>query len=160
LLLYSYGDSVTEGADYPKSVICHEKTLHNAIPQPAPACRKIDPTTIQAVDKAAHSPYIPFAFVLFRRFTVQRFAYLEKARERIPSVPVLINMISRRVKQLQLQVNGVSTHRPLVKPDDAKLSYVEIALKEIAEGKLAPELAAIEEVDAVVDSAATDIFSI
>ena len=61
-------------------------------------------------------------------------AYLEKARDRINNVPLLINMVSRRTKQLQ------SGQRPLVKPDSPKMQAVDIALKEIAEGKLIAEM--------------------
>ena len=61
-------------------------------------------------------------------------AYLEKARDRINNTPLLINMVSRRVKQL----NGGL--RPLVKPDSHKQTSIDIALKEIAEGKLIAEM--------------------
>jgi DNA-directed RNA polymerase subunit omega len=60
--------------------------------------------------------------------------YLEKAKERINNVPLLINMVSRRVKQLN------AGQRPLVKPDSQKQQNVDIALKEIAEGKLQAEM--------------------
>ena len=61
--------------------------------------------------------------------------YLEGAKERIPNVPMLINLVSRRVKQLN------SGHRPLVKPDDMRMPALDIALKEVAEGKLTAEMA-------------------
>ncbi len=61
-------------------------------------------------------------------------AYLDKAKERINNVPLLINMVSRRVKQLN------SGQRPLVKPDSPKQQAIDIALKEIAEGKLIAEM--------------------
>ena len=59
---------------------------------------------------------------------------LDKARERIPSVPVLINMISKRVKQL----NG--GQRPYVKPQSPGEDKLDIALREIAEGKIIAEI--------------------
>jgi DNA-directed RNA polymerase subunit K/omega len=59
---------------------------------------------------------------------------LEKARERIPCIPVLINAISKRVKQL----NG--GFRPYVKPLSAEEEAVDIALREIADGKLLAEI--------------------
>jgi DNA-directed RNA polymerase subunit omega len=61
-------------------------------------------------------------------------SYLDKARERINNTPLLINMVSRRVKQLN------AGQRPLVKPDTPKMQPIDIALKEIAEGKLAAEM--------------------
>ena len=62
-------------------------------------------------------------------------SYLDLAKNRIDNVPLLINMVSRRVRQLN------AGQRPLVKPDDAHMSHMDIALKEIAEGKLSAELA-------------------
>ena len=52
----------------------------------------------------------------------------------MPNVPLLINVVSRRVRQLN------SGHRPLVKPDAANMSNLDLALKEVAEGKLSVEL--------------------
>jgi len=60
--------------------------------------------------------------------------YLEQAKERVKNVPLLINMVSRRVRQL------VAGQRPLVKPDSPNQAPMDIALKEIAEGKLAAEI--------------------
>ncbi len=60
--------------------------------------------------------------------------YLEQARTRVPSVPVLINMVSRRVRQL------ISGQRPLVKPDNLNMEKMDIALKEVAMGKLTVEM--------------------
>ena len=55
---------------------------------------------------------------------------LEKARARIPGIPVLVNLVSQRYRQLLDTKN-----RPLVKPepDEDRLDTV---LREIAEGKL------------------------
>lgn len=61
--------------------------------------------------------------------------YLEQAKERIPNVPLLINVISRRVRQLN------QGHRPLVKPDDPRMPALDLALKEVAEGKMTAEMA-------------------
>lgn len=61
-------------------------------------------------------------------------SYLDQAKERVNNVPLLINMVSRRVRQL------ISGQRPLVKPDHPNQPPMEIALKEIAEGKLTAEL--------------------
>ena len=59
---------------------------------------------------------------------------LEKARERIPSVPVLVNVVSQRVRQLN------SGERPLVKPLSADEDRLDIVLREIAEGKLVAQV--------------------
>ncbi len=60
--------------------------------------------------------------------------YLEAAKERIPNIPLLINVVARRVRQLN------RGQRPLVKPDDLKMSHLDIALKEVGEGKLTAEM--------------------
>ena len=59
---------------------------------------------------------------------------LERARERIPSVPVLVNVVSQRVRQLN---NG---ERPLVKPLSADEDRLDIVLREIADGKLVAQV--------------------
>lgn len=60
--------------------------------------------------------------------------YLEKARERIPDIPLLINVVSKRVRQLN------RGERPLIKPDSRDMENLDLALKEIAEGKLTAEV--------------------
>ncbi len=59
---------------------------------------------------------------------------LKQAHERVPSVPVLVNLISKRAKQL---ING---EKPLVKPHSSDEDKVDIALREVAEGKLISEI--------------------
>ncbi len=59
---------------------------------------------------------------------------LEAARQRVPSVPVLINMISLRVHQL------IAGHRPLIKPESKYEDIEDTAIREIAEGKLVAEI--------------------
>ena len=59
---------------------------------------------------------------------------LESARVRIPSVPILVNMASKRVKQLNAGM------RPYVKPLSMEEDKLDIALREIAEGKLVAEV--------------------
>lgn len=59
---------------------------------------------------------------------------LEQAKQRIPSVPLLINVVSRRVKQLNAGM------RPYLKPLDQNEANVDIALREIADGKLTAEI--------------------
>ena len=60
--------------------------------------------------------------------------YLDSAKERIPNVPLLINVISRRVRQLN------QGQRPLVKPDNPNMAKLDLALKEVADGKLTAEI--------------------
>lgn len=60
--------------------------------------------------------------------------YLETAKERIPNVPLLINLVARRVRQLN------QGQRPLIKPDAPNMPKMDLALKEIAEGKLTAEI--------------------
>jgi DNA-directed RNA polymerase subunit omega len=60
--------------------------------------------------------------------------YLDNAKERIPNIPLLINVVSRRVRQLN------QGQRPLVKPDSPRMANMDVALKEIAEGKLTAEI--------------------
>lgn len=59
--------------------------------------------------------------------------YLERAKERMPNIPLLINLVSKRVRQLN------QGQRPMVKPDSLHMSPLDLALKEIAEGKLTCE---------------------
>ena len=59
---------------------------------------------------------------------------IEKARVRVPSIPVLVNMISKRVRQLNMG------ERPLVKPLSLDEDKCDIALREIGEGKLIAEV--------------------
>ena len=60
---------------------------------------------------------------------------IEKARVRVPSVPVLVNMVSKRVRQL-----NKPGERPYVKPLSADEDKADIALREIAEGLLISEV--------------------
>ena len=64
--------------------------------------------------------------------------YLQKAREVIDDPYILVNVVSRRVKQLR---RGA---RPLVESLE-KLATEDIALREIFEGKIGYELAEIAE---------------
>lgn len=66
--------------------------------------------------------------------------YLESAQQRIPSPELLVNLVSRRVRQL------AQGHRPLTQTD-ARMDFAEIALKEISEGKLSYELTGEIEVE-------------
>jgi len=61
--------------------------------------------------------------------------YLEAAVQRVPSPETLINVVSRRVRQL------TQGHRPLTQTTP-RMDYADIALKEIGEGKLSYEMLA------------------
>ena len=60
--------------------------------------------------------------------------YLKEAQKIIQDANILINVVSRRVKQLK------RGHRPLVESLE-KLDSEDIALREIIEGKISHELA-------------------
>jgi DNA-directed RNA polymerase subunit omega len=59
---------------------------------------------------------------------------LNAAKLRVPNASVLINMVSRRVKQL------IFGDRPLVKSADPCEDLEDIVLREIADGKLVAEI--------------------
>ncbi|MBR2838835.1 MAG: DNA-directed RNA polymerase subunit omega [Kiritimatiellae bacterium] len=59
---------------------------------------------------------------------------LKAAHEKIPSVPVLVNLISKREREL---INGA---KPLIKPTSLDVDKCDIALQEVAEGKLIAEI--------------------
>ena len=61
------------------------------------------------------------------------FELLEQAKERVPSIPMLVNMCSLRVKQIN---QGM---RPLVKPEAGE-ETIDTVLREIAEGKLVSQV--------------------
>ena len=65
--------------------------------------------------------------------------YLETAQQRIPNPELLVNVVSRRVRQL------AQGHRPLTQTD-ARMDFAEIALKEISEGKVSYEIADTSEI--------------
>ena len=60
--------------------------------------------------------------------------YLEKAKVRVPNIPLLINVVARRVRQLN------AGQRPMLKPDSPNMPMVDLALREVAEGKLTAEI--------------------
>lgn len=55
---------------------------------------------------------------------------LNKAKTRVQSIPVLINMVSKRVRQLN------AGFRLYIKPNSPNEEKIDIALREIVEGKL------------------------
>lgn len=61
-------------------------------------------------------------------------ALLKAAHEKIPSVPVLVNLVSKREREL---INGA---KPLIRPTSLDVDKCDIALQEVAEGKLIAEI--------------------
>ena len=59
---------------------------------------------------------------------------LKAAHEKIPSVPVLVNLVSKREREL---INGA---KPLIRPSSLDEDKCDIALREVAEGKLIAEI--------------------
>ena len=59
---------------------------------------------------------------------------LKKAHEKIPSVPVLVNLISKRERELN---NGA---KPLISPQPHDVAKCDIELQEGAEAKLIAEI--------------------
>ncbi|WP_372808215.1 DNA-directed RNA polymerase subunit omega [Pontiella sp.] len=60
--------------------------------------------------------------------------YLSTAEEKIPNIPMLVNLISYRTRQLN------SGARPMVKRDHAEMDNHDLVLKEIAQGLLTAEM--------------------
>lgn len=58
--------------------------------------------------------------------------YLTAAQQQVPGPELLINLVSRRVRQL------AQGHRPLIQTDP-RMDLADIALKEISEGKFSYE---------------------
>ena len=59
---------------------------------------------------------------------------LELARRRVPNTSILVNMVSKRARQL------IAGNRPMIKIENQQMDFEDIALKEIAEGKLMAEI--------------------
>jgi DNA-directed RNA polymerase subunit omega len=59
--------------------------------------------------------------------------FFEPARQQSPNPELLVNIVSKRVRQL------TQGHRPLTMIDP-KMDYADIALKEISEGKIGYEI--------------------
>jgi DNA-directed RNA polymerase subunit omega len=67
---------------------------------------------------------------------------LEKASRTIPNTAILVNLVSKRVRQLG------AGHRPLVEVGP-RMSFADIALKEIIDGKLTFERIPAEQEESV-----------
>jgi len=59
---------------------------------------------------------------------------LDACKRRVPNTAVLINMISKRSRQL------IGGQRPMVKTESQQPDLEDISLKEIAEGKIMAEI--------------------
>lgn len=68
-----------------------------------------------------------------------------KALEKVGNPNILVNIVSRRVRQLNSGAGALS--RPLI-PNATNLGAADIALREIVEGKLGWELPELPEVSA------------
>ncbi len=64
--------------------------------------------------------------------------YLEACMQQNQNPELLVNLISRRVRQL------AQGHRPLIQPEP-RMDFADIALKEFSEGKISYELPTAEE---------------
>ncbi len=62
------------------------------------------------------------------------FELLDKAKEKVPNIPVLVNMVSLRVREINRNVR-----RPLLVPKEDE-ETVDTVLREIIEGKLTAEI--------------------
>ncbi|MBN1674255.1 MAG: DNA-directed RNA polymerase subunit omega [Kiritimatiellae bacterium] len=72
--------------------------------------------------------------------------YLEDAKKKIPNVPILINMVARRVRQIN------RGFRPYVKPQHSSESPMDLALREIREDKLTAEISFTPAQDRIPDA--------
>ena len=63
---------------------------------------------------------------------------VEEAAKKIPNVPFLVNVVSKRVRKLS------AGHRPMIEATP-KMGFADIALQEIIDGKLNYELKPVEE---------------
>jgi DNA-directed RNA polymerase subunit omega len=68
---------------------------------------------------------------------------VKRALEKVGNPHVLVNLVSRRVRQLNAGFGGIS--RPLV-ADPGNLGVADIALREIIEGKMGWEMPELEAV--------------
>jgi DNA-directed RNA polymerase subunit omega len=78
-----------------------------------------------------------YSFLLVSGFKIVNSELCKKALEKIGNPNVLVNLLSRRVRQLNSGGGGLS--RPLVDAP-ASMGVADIALREIIEGKIGVEL--------------------
>lgn len=80
--------------------------------------------------RAGHIYYAPFLFL----DKYMKIELLELAKRRVPNTSVLINMVSKRTRQL------IAGERPTIKVENQQVDLEDIALQEIAEGKIMAEI--------------------
>ncbi len=73
-------------------------------------------------------------FLLYDKIKIMNVALLELAKRRVPNLSVLVNMVSKRCRQL------IAGNHPLVKVENQHVDFEDIALQEIAEGKMMAEI--------------------
>ena len=84
-------------------------------------------------------PPLPFFQKGNRLYPTDMMSHLvDEAAKKIQNVPFLVNIVSKRVRQLS------AGHRPMIEPTP-KMGFADIALQEIIEGKLSYELKPVEE---------------
>jgi DNA-directed RNA polymerase subunit K/omega len=71
--------------------------------------------------------------------------YMNKAEEKIPNTPMLVNLIAYRTRQLN------AGERPMVKKDHPEQDNHDVVLKEIAMGLLTVEMVFTPEEDTISD---------
>lgn len=96
----------------------------------------LDSSSSDRAGSTAQANILPFTAEQGRPRQSLRFMttqLLQEAAQIIPNPQVLINVVSKRVRQLSLG------HRPMVEVSAARATLSDIALKEIIAGKLAWE---------------------
>jgi len=84
------------------------------------------------------APVFPISGTFVFKSSIMTAQLLEEASKKIPVPQVLINVVSRRVRQLS------AGHRPLIETTP-RMGFSDVALTEIIQGKLAYEDAPVEE---------------
>ena len=80
--------------------------------------------------RTGHIYYAPFLFLIKHMKT----ELLKQAKRRVPNISVLINMVSKRTRQL------IAGERPMIKVDNQQMDLEDISLQEIADGKIMAEI--------------------
>ena len=112
--------------------------------RPSAVTHVFDPWALKcrdsSIDKAtclAESP-LPFFHKGNRQITDMMSHLVDEAAKKIQNVPFLVNMVSKRVRQLS------AGHRPMIEVTP-RMGFADIALQEIIDGKLSYELKPVDE---------------
>lgn len=97
---------------------------------------------MRGVEAGADPPGRGQTEFVYEEQTIMNAEFIQLALEKVGNAKTLINLISRRVRQLNSGGGGIS--RPLV-ADTGNLGAADIALREIIEGKMGWELPELEE---------------